>query len=114
MLTHTSTIAHLFVRVTNFVITLVYRLSSHLLVPATLAPPLLPPPAQKSILRQLLNAGVFPLYETLVAVLRVCGRTGEVEEAEKVLALTEELKLQLRPAWVAFIGGWITDKMTMK
>ncbi|CAI5462670.1 unnamed protein product [Closterium sp. Yama58-4] len=54
-------------------------------------------------LRRMLNSGVFPLYETLVAVLRLSGRRGQVAEGEGILALMGGLKLNQRAAWVVLI-----------
>ncbi|CAI5517225.1 unnamed protein product, partial [Closterium sp. Naga37s-1] len=54
-------------------------------------------------LRRMLNSGVFPLYETLVAVLRLSGRRGQVAEGEGILALMGELQLNQRAAWVVLI-----------
>lgn len=53
----------------------------------------------------MLNAGVYPLHESAVQLVRLLGGQGRAVEGENILYAMEELKMELASPWAVLIGG---------
>ena len=55
-------------------------------------------------LRRELSAGVRPLHETFVALIRLFGSTGHATRGLEILAAMEKLNYDIRQAWLILVG----------
>jgi hypothetical protein len=55
-------------------------------------------------LRRELSAGIRPLHETFLALVRLFGSKGHANRGLEILAAMEKLNYDLRQAWLVFVG----------
>ena len=55
-------------------------------------------------LRRELSAGVRPLHETFVALIRLFGSKGHATRGLEILAAMEKLNYDIRQAWLILVG----------
>ena len=55
-------------------------------------------------LRRELSAGLHPLCETLVALIRLFGSKGRATKGLEILAAMEKLNYDIRQAWLILVG----------
>lgn len=63
---------------------------------------------QMQSLRRELSAGLRPLHETFVALVRMFGSKGRGTRGLEVLAAMEKLKFDIRRAWLVLVGMWVS------
>lgn len=59
---------------------------------------------QMQSLKRELSAGLVPLRETLVSLIRLFGSKGHATKGLEILAAMENLNYDIRQAWVIFVG----------
>jgi len=59
---------------------------------------------QMQSLRRELSAGVRPLHETFVALIRLFGSKGHATRGLEILAAMEKLNYDIRQAWLILVG----------
>lgn len=59
---------------------------------------------QMQTLRRELSAGLRPLHETFVALIRLFGSRGRATRGMEILAAMEKLKFDIRKAWLVLVG----------
>lgn len=59
---------------------------------------------QMQSLKRELSAGLVPLRETLVSLIRLFGSKGHATKGLEILAAMENLNYDIRQAWVTFVG----------
>lgn len=59
---------------------------------------------QMHSLRRELSAGLRPLHETFVALVRLFGSKGLAVRGMEILAAMEKLKFDIRKAWLVLVG----------
>lgn len=59
---------------------------------------------QMQSLRRELSAGVRPLHETFIALIRLFGSKGHATRGLEILAAMEKLKYDIRRAWLVLVG----------
>lgn len=59
---------------------------------------------QMHSLRGELSAGLRPLHETFVALVRLFGSKGLAVRGMEILAAMEKLKFDIRKAWLVLVG----------
>lgn len=59
---------------------------------------------QMQALRRELSAGLRPLHETFIALVRLFGSKGQVTRGLEILAAMEKLKFDIRQAWIILVG----------
>jgi hypothetical protein len=55
-------------------------------------------------LRRELSAGIRPLHETFLALIRLFGSKGHASRGLEILAAMEKLNYDIRQAWLVFVG----------
>lgn len=55
-------------------------------------------------LRRELSAGLRPLHETFIALVRLLGTKGRSAQGLEILAAMEELNFDIRRAWIVLVG----------
>jgi hypothetical protein len=55
-------------------------------------------------LRRELSAGIRPLHETFLALVRLFGSKGHANRGLEILAAMEKLNYDIRQAWLVFVG----------
>lgn len=55
-------------------------------------------------LRRELSAGLRPLHETFIALVRLLGAKGRSAQGLEILAAMEELNFDIRRAWIVLVG----------
>jgi hypothetical protein len=55
-------------------------------------------------LRRELSAGIRPLHETFLALIRLFGSKGHANRGLEILAAMEKLNYDIRRAWLVFVG----------
>lgn len=55
-------------------------------------------------LRRELSAGLRPLHETFVALIRLFGAKGYANRALEILAAMEKFNYDIRQAWIVLVG----------
>lgn len=63
---------------------------------------------QMQSLRRELSAGLRPLHETFVALVRLFGSKGHGTRGLEVLAAMEKLNFDIRRAWLVLVGMWVS------
>lgn len=59
---------------------------------------------QMQSLRRELSAGLRPLHETFVALIRLFGSQGHAARGQEILSAMEKLNYDIRQAWLVFVG----------
>lgn len=59
---------------------------------------------QMQSLRKELSAGLRPLHETLVALIRLFGSRGHATRGLEILASMEKLNYDIRRSWLILVG----------
>lgn len=59
---------------------------------------------QMHSLRRELSAGLRPLHETFVTLIRLFGARGYASKGLEILAAMEKLKFDIRKAWIILVG----------
>lgn len=59
---------------------------------------------QMNALRRELSAGLRPLHETFIALIRLFGSRGYANRGLEILAAMEKLNFEIRQAWIILVG----------
>lgn len=55
-------------------------------------------------LRRELSAGLRPLHETFVALIRLFGSKGQATRGQEIISAMEKLNYDIRQAWLVLVG----------
>ena len=64
-------------------------------------------------LRRELSAGLLPLHETFVALVRLFGSKGLANRGLEILAAMEKLNYDIRQAWLILTGNSLNFQLRM-